>query len=61
MSNESINSEPTFDNSRFNLSRVTSDPLPVVTFSLLGGKKHRETIVAGLTYLWDSGDTDSMI
>ena len=33
-SNESINSEPKFDTSIFNLSSGTSDPLPVVTVSL---------------------------
>ena len=60
-SNESINSEPTFGTSGFNLSSGTSDPLPVVTVSLRGGKKHRATTFAGLTCLWDIGDTDSMI
>ena len=59
--NESINSDPTFDNSSFNLSSVTSDPLPVVTVSLRGGKKHRENIVPGLMCLLDIRATDSMI
>ena len=59
--NESINSEPTFDTSKFNLSSGTSNPLPVVTISLQGGKKHRATFVAGLTWLWDSGATNRMI
>ena len=53
-SNKDINSEPTFDNSSSNLSRGTSNPLPVVTVSLLGGKKHRATTVAGITCLLDS-------
>ena len=48
-SNEAINSGPTFDNSSSNLSSGTSDPLPVVTVSLQGVKKHRETTVAGIT------------
>ena len=60
-SNEAINSETTFDNSSFNLSSGTSDPLPVVTVSLWWGKKHRATIVASIKCLWDSGATDSMI
>ena len=51
--NEAINSDPAFDNSSFNLSSGTSDPLPVVTVSLRGGKKHIATTVAGLTCLWD--------
>ena len=60
-SNEAINREPTFDTSSFNLSSGTSDPLPVVTVSLQGGKKHRATTVAGITCLWYSRATDSMI
>ena len=52
--NEAINCEATFYNSSFNLSRGTRDPLPVVTVSLRGGKKHRATIVAGLTCFWDT-------
>ena len=35
--------------------------MPVVTFSLQGGKKHRSTIIYGLTCLWDSRATYSMI
>ena len=49
--NDAIEDEPNFDNS-FNLSRVTKDPRPVVTASLLGGKKLRATTIAGLTCLW---------
>ena len=60
-SNETINSEPTFDHSSFNLSSGTSESLPVVTVSLQGGKINRETIVAGLTCLWDIRATESMI
>ena len=47
--NDDIDNERTLDNSSFNLSRDTRDPLPVVTVSLRGGKKHKSTLVAGLT------------
>ena len=60
-SNEAIHSEPKFDTSSFNLSSGTSYPLPVVTVSLRVVKKHRATTVAGITCLWDSGATNSMI
>ena len=59
--NEAINNEPTFDTNIFNLSSSTSDPLPVVTVSLWGGKKHRAKNVAVLTCFWDSGATNNMI
>ena len=59
--NDAIDIEPTLNNSSFNLSSGTRDPLPVVTDYLRGGKKHRATIVAGITCLWDRGATDSMI
>ena len=59
--NEAIDNEPTLDNSSFSLYSGTSDPLPVVTVSLRGGKKHRATIVAGITCLWDSRATNRMI
>ena len=60
-SNDSINSEPAFDISNFNLSIGTSNPLTLITVSLRGAKKHRVTTVSGLTCLWDSGTTDRMI
>ena len=60
-SNEAINSDPMFDTSDFNLSSGTSNPLPVLTASLRGGKNHRATTVAGITCLWDIGDTNRMI
>ena len=59
--NEAIYNDPKFDTSSFNSSSGTRDPLPVVTVTLRGGKKHRETNVAGLTCLWGSGSTDRMI
>ena len=59
--NESIDNEPTVDNCSFSLSRGTSDPLLVITVSLRVGKKHRATIVSGLTCLWCSRATDIMI
>ena len=58
--NEAIENEPKFDNI-FSSSSGTKDHLTVVTVSLRGGKKHRATTVAGLTCLWDSGATNSMI
>ena len=59
--NDAIDNEPTLDNSSFNLSRGTRYPLPVVTVSLRGGKKHRATLAAVITCLCDGGATDSMI
>ena len=59
--NDVIYNEPTLDNSSFNLSSCTRYPLPVVTVQLGGGKKHRATVVAGITCLWCIGATDSMI
>ena len=58
--NDAIENQPKFDNI-FNLSSGNKYPLPVVNVSLRGGKKKRATTVAGLTCLWDSGATDSMI
>ena len=60
-SNKAIKNEPAFDTNIFNLSSGNSNPLPVVTVSLLEVKKHRAKTVSGLTCLWDSGDTDSTI
>ena len=59
--NDAINNEPTFDTNSVNLSSGTKDPLPVVTASLQGGKKHMATNVAGLICVWDSVATNSMI
>ena len=59
--NDAIDNYPTLDNSSFNLSSGTRYPLPVLTVSLQGGKKHRATVVANITCLWDSGATNSMI
>ena len=59
--NDAIHNEPTFDTSRFNSYKGTREPLPVVNITPLGGRKHRSMTVSGLTYLWDSGDTDSTI
>ena len=60
-SNGAINSELMFDTSNFNLSTGANNPLPVVTVSLQGGKKHRATTVSGLTCLWYSRATNSTI
>ena len=51
--NDAIEYDPKFD-SKFSLSSGTKDPLPEVNVSLLGGKKHRVTIIDVLTCLWDS-------
>ena len=49
--NEATNNDTTFDTNIFNLSSINSDPLPVATVSLRGGKKHRSMTVSGLTCL----------
>ena len=59
--NDSIDNEPTLDNSSFNLSSGTRYPLPVVTVYLQVGNKHKANVVAVLTCLWDSEAIDSMI
>ena len=58
--NNAIGIDTAFDN-MFNLFSRTKYPLPVVTVSLQGAKKHRATTVAGLSCLWDSGATESRI
>ena len=58
--NDAIEYEPKFDN-KFSLYITTKDTLPLVTFSLQGGKKHRENIIYSLTCLWDSGATERVI
>ena len=57
---DSIEREEKFDN-KFSLSSRTKYPLLVVTVSLRGGKKEKATMISGLTCLWYSGDTNSMI
>ena len=57
---DAIEYKPKFD-SKFSLSSGTKYPSPVVNITLRGDKKKRETIIAGLTYLWDSRYTGSMI
>ena len=59
--NKSIKNEPTFHTSTFNSYSETRYPLTVVTVTLRGDKKNVATTVDGLTCLWDSGATDSMI
>ena len=58
--NDPIEYEPKFDNI-FILFTGTKDPLTVVTVSLRGGNTQRETILAGLTCLWDSRANTIMI
>ena len=45
----------------FSLSSDTKYPLTVVTTGLRGGKKQRARMISGLTLLWSSRATDSMI
>ena len=59
--NDVIYDELTFDTNSFFFSSGTKDPLPVVTASLGGGKKHRTKTVSGLTCLWYSRTNNSMI
>ena len=58
--NDAIEYEPRFDN-KISLSSGTKDPIQVVTVRLRGGKKHRSTIIYGLSCLWYSISTDMMI
>ena len=58
--NDAIENEPKFNNI-FSLSIGTKDPLPVVTFSIRGGKKQISSMVDGLTLLWNSRATNSVI
>ena len=58
--NDATEYEPKF-HGKVSLSGGTKDPIPVVTVSLGGGNIHRETIIAGLTCLWDSRCTNIMI
>ena len=59
--NDAIYNDLTFDTNSFNLSNGTKDPLPVVSVSLRGGKKHISMNVSGITCLWDSEATNIMI
>ena len=58
--NEIIENDPKFDN-KFSLYGSNNYSLPVVTFSLRGGKKQRTTMVYRLICLWDIGDNYIMI
>ena len=55
-----IENYPKFDD-KFSLFKGNKYPLQVVTVSPKGGKKHRTTIVSGLTCMWYSGAKYSMI
>ena len=59
--NYAIYNEPTFDTISFNSSSGNRDPFSVVTVTFRGGNKNRAIIVAGITCLWDSGATESII
>ena len=58
--NDAIEHELKFDHT-FSLYEGNKELLQVVAISLRGGKKQREMMIYGLTCLWDSGATDSMI
>ena len=57
---DAIEYEPRFDN-KFSLSSGTKAPLSVVTIILIGGKKHRATIISGRTCMLDIRDKKSTI
>ena len=59
--NDAIAYFPKF-NDKFSLSRYfVIYPLPVVTVTLIRGKKNRSYVISVLKCLWDRGDTNSMI
>ena len=58
--NGATEDEPKSDN-MFSLSSGNKEPIPEVIVILRGGKKHRATMVAGLTCLWDIESTGSKI
>ena len=58
--NDAIEYDPKFYN-KVSLYSGTKDPLPVVIFSLRGGKKRRSTIISGLKCMFCGGYTDSLI
>ena len=58
--NDAIENDPKFDNI-FSLYSGTKEPLTVVIFSLKWYKKQTPFSDAGLTCLWDRGDTGNMI
>ena len=59
--NDTIYNDTAFDNNSFNLYIWNKDPLPVLTVTLQGSKKHRAMTVDGITCLCYSGATNSMI
>ena len=48
-------------NNKFSLASGSNYPLTVVTVILIGGKKQTATTIAGLTFLWDSRNTDRVV
>ena len=58
---DAIEYDPKFDNKFSLFSGPNMDPLKLVTFSLRGGNKHRETIISGPTCLWYSRATAIII
>ena len=59
--NDTIYNELKFYGSNNLVNNTVEDSLTILTIMLRGGKYSRQTFKSGLTYLWVSGDTDSMI
>ena len=58
--NDAIEYEPSFDH-KYSLSIGTKEPLPVVIFSLIGGKKQRAVVIVVSICLWGIRAMNSMI
>ena len=56
-----IDNDRKFDNNFSLSSGISMGTSPVITFSLIGSKKNKATIIARLTCQWNNGDTNSMI
>ena len=56
-----IENELKFDSSNSLANNPVKYPLPIVNLILRDGKKSRQNLKSGLTRLWDSGATNSMI
>ena len=59
--NDAINNELEFDMIHSLSNNNVQDPLTIVNIRIRFGKKSRQTLNSGLTCLWDSGYTYSML
>ena len=59
--NDAIYNELKFDGSNNLVNNTVEDSLTILTIMLRGGKYSRQTFKSGLTCLYNSGATDSMI